>query len=113
MGRAFLSFCTGRAPASAADNHETLLAEVRRTGIALEEREGDTGEPAVAAVVSDASSVVAVIGVAVSRDSWPPREALITALSQAAQRLSTRFGGVPWPPVVHDAGGGDERDAAV
>jgi DNA-binding IclR family transcriptional regulator len=76
------------------------LAEVRRTGLAVEVEEAVLGEYGLAAPLADAvGDVVGALGLVVPASGWPLAPAALDALRAAARAVSRELGAPTWPPV--------------
>jgi DNA-binding IclR family transcriptional regulator len=76
------------------------LAEVRRTGLAVEVEEAVLGEYGLAAPLADAvGDVVGALGLVVPASGWPLSPAALDALRAAARAVSRELGAPTWPPV--------------
>jgi DNA-binding IclR family transcriptional regulator len=76
------------------------LAEVRRTGLAVEVEEAVLGEYGLAAPLADgAGDVVGALGLVVPASGWPLDPAAHDALRAAARAVSRELGAPAWPPV--------------
>jgi DNA-binding IclR family transcriptional regulator len=76
------------------------LAEVRRTGLAVEVEEAVLGEYGLAApLADDVGDVVGALGLVVPASGWPLAPAALDALRAAARAVSRELGAPTWPPV--------------
>jgi DNA-binding IclR family transcriptional regulator len=79
----------------------SVLAEVRRSGIATEAEEAVLGECGVAAPVGDHSGGVAgAVGLVVPQTQWPVDATAVDALRTAARSISRELGAPTWPPAT-------------
>ncbi|GAA1962513.1 IclR family transcriptional regulator [Microbacterium aquimaris] len=75
------------------------LHGVRRDALAIEREEAVLGDAALAApVVDESGSVIAAVGVALPVEEFPPRDAVVRELREAARNISRDLGASSWPP---------------
>jgi DNA-binding IclR family transcriptional regulator len=72
---------------------------VRREALGFENEEAVIGEASVAApICDDEGDVIAAIAVVMQAGEWPPTEAVLNDLREAARNVSRDLGAPTWPP---------------
>ena len=77
---------------------ETELAQVRRTGIAIEVEEAVLGECGLAAPLADATGLAGAVGLVTPSSGWPLPGSALDALRDIARAVSRELGATAWPP---------------
>ena len=79
------------------------LAEVARTGHALENEEAVLGEASVAAAIADRDGeAVAAVAVVFPAGGEPVDPKVLTLLRECARNVSRELGATSWPPAIPD-----------
>lgn len=81
------------------DRLRAQLARVRLDALGIEEEEAVIGETSIAAPIGgEDGSVLAAVAVVMSSSDWPPGDAVLTDLREAARNISRELGATSWPP---------------
>ncbi len=81
--------------------------QVKRDALGFENEEAVIGESSVAAPISaEEGEVIAAIAVVMPSSAWPPTEAVLNDLREAARNISRELGASTWPPHAPEAAAG-------